>query len=263
MSLKKVIDVNTRYKVSYGFLEKETTLFDTSDIYIVFCKKGSGDIFINNDKYIYKENTAFVALFTDHCIVSPHETSEVFVFEFSFDIIDSDFGKIVPIDSFPAEITVEAYDKATIENLIDMILEERDISDEYSEIYFSGVFEQIIVCLLSNMPVSQISNPKIRKAIAYIYENFRTNITKEEIADISDISYQSFGSEFYKYMGMHFKEYLNNIRLNYSMKLIRCTDMNFTDICYECGFNSSQYFSHMFKEYFGVSPKNIRKDSDE
>ena len=44
-----------------------------------------------------------------------------------------------------------------------------------------------------------------------------------------------------------FKDFLKNIRLNYSMKLAKCTNMSFTDICYESGFNSSQYYSTLFK----------------
>lgn len=252
-------NVNSEYKMLYNVINEPLTLFDTSDIYIVYFKTGRGQFSVNNKEYPYIPDSVFVASFTDLCTINPSEESEIYVLEFSFDFIKSEYGKIVPIDSFPAKIIVSEADKEIVKSLFDMICNDSGSDDLYN-IYSSGVFEQIIVCLLSNMTEFKFFDPGIRSAIVYIYENFRTNITKDEVANASGISSQSFGADFYKYSGIHFKEYLNNIRLNYAMKLIRCTDMNFTDICYECGFNSSQYFSFMFKEYFGVSPKNIRKE---
>jgi len=35
-------------------------------------------------------------------------------------------------------------------------------------------------------------------------------------------------------------------------------DRSITDICFSCGFNSTSHFSHLFKDQFGVAPRDYR-----
>lgn len=64
---------------------------------------------------------------------------------------------------------------------------------------------------------------------------------------------------FRKYCGCTPSAYLNACRLNYAVNLLTHTDMQIVDVVYECGFQSTNYFYHQFKERFGVSPLNYKK----
>ncbi|MDN3688249.1 AraC family transcriptional regulator [Cyclobacterium jeungdonense] len=53
--------------------------------------------------------------------------------------------------------------------------------------------------------------------------------------------------------------YLNSIRLEAAAELLRNdNDKNIADICYECGFSSSQYFATAFRKMYKCTPKEFR-----
>lgn len=54
-------------------------------------------------------------------------------------------------------------------------------------------------------------------------------------------------------------EYLNSCRLDYAAVRLSTEDIPVTTIAIELGFSSSQYFSRVFKRFFGVSPSEYRK----
>ncbi len=247
-------------KIKMTLSETATTVsfLDTLDMYILYIKDGLGKVVINDKEYSYEKNSFFAASFTDYFLISPDTFTSMVKIEFSFDFFKSDMGEIVAIDSFPDKIDV-IDDLKIIDSLYSFVCDEYDkTTDDYELIFTKSIIEQLIICVLSNMTAKNKSSEKIRRAVVYIYENFRSEMSKEDVADYADISYQAFGAFFYESMNIHFKDFLKNIRLNYSMKLAKCTSMSFTDICYESGFNSSQYFSTLFKERFGISPKGIR-----
>ena len=54
--------------------------------------------------------------------------------------------------------------------------------------------------------------------------------------------------------------FLNELRLKLAAQdLEHKLDHSITDICFDCGFGSSQYFSRRFSEHFGMSPRAYRK----
>ncbi len=104
------------------------------------------------------------------------------------------------------------------------------------------------------------SNTVIEKAVAYIRENFRSNITLLSIAKKFSVSPEHFSRTFKKETGLGFSKYLNSLRLQYAEQLLRTSkELNITQIAEYCGFEDSNYFSKKFKEIYGVSPKKMQK----
>ena len=60
--------------------------------------------------------------------------------------------------------------------------------------------------------------------------------------------------------GMGANDYINKIRIERAMKLIKETDLNFTEISEKTGFTSPRYFSTAFKQYTGKTPTQYRKE---
>ena len=55
-------------------------------------------------------------------------------------------------------------------------------------------------------------------------------------------------------------DYLNRCRLDCAAsRLTEATQESVTDIAFECGFTSSQYFATQFKKHFGCSPRAFRR----
>jgi signal transduction histidine kinase/ligand-binding sensor domain-containing protein/DNA-binding response OmpR family regulator len=53
--------------------------------------------------------------------------------------------------------------------------------------------------------------------------------------------------------------FIRSIRLLKAKKLLETTDMNISEVAYDCGFNEPTWFSKSFKEEYGVSPSTFRK----
>ncbi|MDR0426769.1 MAG: AraC family transcriptional regulator [Clostridiales bacterium] len=63
---------------------------------------------------------------------------------------------------------------------------------------------------------------------------------------------------FKKYMGMNMTDYLNKIRLDYAASMLRLTNENILSISSRIGFSSTSYFNRLFKQEFGLTPKDFR-----
>jgi AraC family L-rhamnose operon regulatory protein RhaS len=52
--------------------------------------------------------------------------------------------------------------------------------------------------------------------------------------------------------------YVSRIRFERACELLRTTDMSITDIAFECGYNTSQYFAEAFKRFSRMTPSEYR-----
>lgn len=63
---------------------------------------------------------------------------------------------------------------------------------------------------------------------------------------------------FKQYYGITPSQFVNNLRLTYAANLLCVSNLNVTDICYECGFENLSWFYTTFTKKFGVSPNKYR-----
>jgi AraC-like DNA-binding protein len=59
--------------------------------------------------------------------------------------------------------------------------------------------------------------------------------------------------------GQTINGFLRNIRLEKAKRLLLNTSLDITEIAMQVGFNSSQYFSRVFKDIEGKDPRTFRK----
>ena len=103
-------------------------------------------------------------------------------------------------------------------------------------------------------------NRVIEQAVAYIKENFASDITLSSLAKMFSVSPEHFSRLFKKETGLGFSKYLNSLRLQYAEQLLRSAEgQNITQVAEICGFEDSNYFSKKFKEVYGISPKKVQK----
>ncbi len=94
----------------------------------------------------------------------------------------------------------------------------------------------------------------ISAVLAYIYDNFTGQVSRDEAAAIMHVSPEYFSNLFHKHMGLSFQEYLLNLRLDFAQRLLSAKSTTVSDAAYTSGFNSVTYFSRVFTRRFGVSP---------
>ena len=90
----------------------------------------------------------------------------------------------------------------------------------------------------------------------YIDDNFSdTTLSAEKIGEALSYSKKYVSTAFKQQMKTGISEYINTIRIRHACTLIK---QNFTcvkDVAYLCGYSDPAYFSRVFKERMGVSPK--------
>ena len=104
-------------------------------------------------------------------------------------------------------------------------------------------------------------NRVIVSILDYISEHY-TTVSLNEAAQISAYSPSYFSKLFYKTLGVHFVEYVNQLRINEAVKLLLETNLSVETIGHDVGFKSNLHFYDIFKRYVGVTPAALRKQMD-
>lgn len=91
----------------------------------------------------------------------------------------------------------------------------------------------------------------------YIDDNFfNHNMSLKMISAELSYSPKYISSIFKKKFNIGIIEYLNTIRVQNSCTLMKQGFTSITDVSNQCGFTDAQYFSKVFKQKMGVSPKS-------
>lgn len=99
----------------------------------------------------------------------------------------------------------------------------------------------------------------ILKTLKFIEENYMNDINSADIAENVGISSDYITKQFKKELDMTPLDYLRKYRIAKAIELIKTTDMSISDISSACGFNDLSLFSRVFKQTFGLTPRDFKK----
>lgn len=100
---------------------------------------------------------------------------------------------------------------------------------------------------------------EIKSVMEYIRANFNREITLEALAGYASMSKGYLCRKFKSVVHMSPFEYLIEVRLDKGCEMLKYTDLSVGEIAERCGFNSFSYFSKIFSEKMGCTPKEYRK----
>ncbi len=107
---------------------------------------------------------------------------------------------------------------------------------------------------------TEYHNSEIAKnMLNYIHEHYASQIMIPDIANAICSSTGECFRCFKQFTGQTPVDYIQNYRLKQAEKLLINNKYSITEIGYQCGFYSSSYFSKLFKERFGMTPREYRK----
>jgi len=99
----------------------------------------------------------------------------------------------------------------------------------------------------------------IKKSQKFIDNNFSRDISLEEVSEHVFLSPAYFCRLFKQETGENFINYLIRIRMENAVIYLK-QGLKINDISEKVGFNSSKYFSKMFKKYYGISPSDYMRN---
>lgn len=157
----------------------------------------------------------------------------------------------------------------TILRCVERIIDEYFKKEMGFELAIKGQVYDLMVLLLRNY-VEKIYEEdefqtqreilqRFREVIDYMEHNFTEKIDLNRLSSIAGVSVGHFSRLFKQITNMSAIDYINNLRVNKAVDLIKNSDQNMTEIAMNCGFNDSNYFSRIFKRHKKISPMQMRQ----
>jgi len=99
----------------------------------------------------------------------------------------------------------------------------------------------------------------IQRAISFINENYKNNLTLGTVANLVHLNASYFSSLFKKETSLSFSSYLNKVRIEKSKLLLKNYNESILSIALEVGFEDQSYFTKVFKSVTKMTPKEYQQ----
>lgn len=135
--------------------------------------------------------------------------------------------------------------------------------DDFSTHEISYLIGHLLITLIRNLSAVKAVHSRdavISEVVAFIKENYQTNISLRQLADVHFISPEHLSRTFKKETNFGFNEFISLVRLQKAEQLLKERgNRSISEIAYACGFNDSNYFSDKFRRTYGMSPLQYSK----
>ncbi len=150
------------------------------------------------------------------------------------------------IDLILDSLKVEDFDRIlTLLNLLNLLAN----STEYKLLASEGYSNSL----------TETETDRMNSVHTYVMKNFREKITLDSVAAIANMSPTSFSRYFKIHANKTFSDFLTEIRIGYSCKLLIGQKINISQVCYDSGFNTLSNFNRQFKAFTHYNPVEYRR----
>lgn len=104
-----------------------------------------------------------------------------------------------------------------------------------------------------------IETEKTKDILEYVNNHYNEELLVYEVAKHFGYSREYFSRFFKKEIGMPFKDYLTQYRLNKSLIELELNNKTITDIAFNTGFSNETQYINSFKKIFKLTPGQYRK----
>lgn len=150
--------------------------------------------------------------------------------------------------------------------LLDRIAALKEELREGYELEASGLLHLLWNQLLSIIPIqtdmSEQTDPDLfiqRDMVSFIHQSYAEKITLDDIAAAGKVSRSKCCRIFREYLQQTPIDFLNHYRLEISRRLLEETSLSVTGAATACGFAHLSYYSRLFRESYGCTPREYRK----
>ncbi|WP_354623841.1 helix-turn-helix domain-containing protein [Psychromonas sp. MME2] len=102
-------------------------------------------------------------------------------------------------------------------------------------------------------------NDIVSKALYYLHNNFHMNIKVQQVVDFCRVSRRTLENRFIACKGVSVHQYLSDLRLSKSKKLLRSSHDSIESIALQCGYPNLSYFYKVYRKQFNYTPLEYRK----
>ena len=223
---------------------------------LIYVEKGEALLTLGSLEFnLYSGDFALIMPSTLHSVTPVSEDLTLYVINTKCDLISDIIKRLSGLR--PASPVLRRTDVP--QNLLyafSAVAAERDRYIAYSWIHlmFTLVVSGLRFAEIHDGVTSNLSN----KVLSYLGLHYREQISLDQLAEAMGVSRFHLSHLFSSKLGIGFKEYLNNLRVEYAKGLLRTTDTPIASIYEVSGFENQRTFNRVFKENTGASPRDYR-----
>jgi AraC-like DNA-binding protein len=238
-------------------------------IEINFVKKGNCVLRLDNESVYFGENEMMIICSNvNHVFEAGSEGTTLMQLEFlpeifdRFDSLENTTAKeLTPITIFSeANRLIKIVNNVRIMRAVQRIVNELNTKNKYYHYLVVMYYAELLILISRHLDEAFLpigANDNLKKAICYLRANFHTEITMEDVALNAGIGERYLRKLFAQHLNISPLDYLNQIRINKSIDLLKNTELSVKEVCFMCGYKSPQYFSRVFKQQMGISPREV------
>lgn len=241
-------------------------------IQIIYVLKGKISINIDTDSFeLYEREVEIVNVDEAHSMYSD-EDNEVLIFfidpyffEKYYKDINNVFFYTSSTDDGPQDGEEYLLLKEFLSKLLCEVVQKIEDYDEEIE----TILVDLLYHLINNFHYLTYEKEELKEKTEqlaryhriskYIFNNYDTNITLQDIAKKEFLSPDYLSHEIKYATGYSFTDLVNLTRVEESVKLLLDTDLSISDIADEVGFSHVRYLNKNFKIYYECTPLQFRK----
>lgn len=264
-----------------------TTLHRHGYIQINYVRKGSGNHLINKNTVKISTGDIFIIPpYIPHMITTdPDDPLEIIEFEFStkFILPDQqsieqcagylDFAYLEPFmvaeDQLKPRFNLNKQLQVDVEAILGEVLEESREHQPGYVLIVKALLLKLLV-MIGRAYTREIEGTETEKTFQryksmialskdYIDAHYAQNLSLKEISDYVGYSQSHFCYLFKAITGKTAVEYINSVRVQKAINLLKNTKLSVLDISLEVGFNTISNFNKTFKLITGLTPRDYRK----
>lgn len=181
------------------------------------------------------------------------------------------------------EVTLTQYQTACIRFLIELnsYLQGLHLPDDDLHSRLNDALSQLLMCsgcqgcadcvtgylgwligILDDFDDQSLGKGAIREIQLYIRQHYSENITLNFLAEQFFLHPNYLSRLFKEKTGKNFVEYLTEVRMEKVKELLKTSDCKIVEICAMAGYDNPRYFSKVFKQYTGMTPKEYRETAE-
>lgn len=128
-----------------------------------------------------------------------------------------------------------------------------------SNLVSEGIALEMLGWLAKNQNFEEKRQPLwLKRIIEKLNEEFRTNLTSEELAAEANVHPVYLASIFRQFYHETMGEYVQKLRLKHATELLNNKALSLADVAYSSGFSDQSHMNRIFKRFIGQTPGSLR-----